>query len=443
MKLFYYLGLIVFLLFASGNPAMGQDYSRMRQELQEQQQRARSNIDNLRKQIETIERQISQTGDEYTRVFQDYQNLEREIALRDEVIVNLEEEGRHLIREIDINRQSINELTEDLQTLIETYQNTLAYLYKSGRIPDMALLFTAESINQMLIRSYFLNKFQEYRNRQADQITEAQEELEATRGDLLSNLGKNDDLLGEKQTEQNRLQERKEQLQEIVELARHDVNALSDEKSSKESELRELESTFNELLEEEARVREAESNRLRQIEAERRRRLAEAEDAGDEAAIARYSAPVRSASLPSEEDFAVLEESFGSAKGNMPWPVEYGAISARFGNKVNPLYGTEVNNPGVEIATEARSPVRVVHEGFVYAVRSLPGFGTCIFVKHGRYITVYGNLSEVRVRRETTLQAGDIIALSGDDNSLKGQALFFMVREGDMNLDPEQWITRN
>ncbi|MEX2403350.1 MAG: peptidoglycan DD-metalloendopeptidase family protein [Balneolales bacterium] len=443
MKLFYYLGLSAFLVIILNLAAGAQDYNSMRQELQEEQNKARSNINSLREQIEAAEQQISRVDDEYNRVYQKYQNLEREIALRDEVIINLQDEGRHLLQEIDINRQSIKELADDLERLIGNYQKTLTYLYKNGRIPDVALLLTAGSINQMLIRSYYLNRFDEYRQDQSDQIEAAQEELEKTKNELVANQEKNDVLLAEKQSEQEKQRQGISQQQEIVENTRRNRQRWRDRLASYESEVDELEDTLSKLINDEVEIREAENNKLRIIEAERKRRLAEAEDVGDEAAIARYSSPSRSAGLPSEEEMTIVEESFSKAKGELPWPVEYGAISAQFGNKVNPLYGTKVNNPGVEIATEAQSPVKVVHDGYVFAVQSLPGFGTCIFVNHGRYITVYGNLSEVRARRNAHLKAGDIIGLSGDDNSLKGQALFFMVREGNINLDPEQWITRN
>ena len=443
MKILCYLALTVSLMLCVGTIANGQDYNRLRQELQEEQQKARTTIDALRQQIQNAERQISRAEDEYSRIFQEYQKMEREIALREEVIKNLQTEGEHVAVELRLNEQSIEELTEDLERLIANYQETLTYLYKNGRIPDLALILTAGSINQMLVRSYYLSRFEDHRKRQADQITRAQEELEQTKQELIATRQRNEELLAEKQTEQEKQRQGITRQERNIELIRQDQRANRQKLADYESEVRELENTLTGFIEEEARIREAESNRLRLLEAERKRRLAEAEDAGDAVAISRYSSPSRTSGMPTEEEYAIMEDTFSESKGTLSWPVDGGAISAQFGNKVNPLYGTEVNNPGVEIATEARSPVRVVHDGYVFEIQSLPGFGTVVFVKHGRYITAYGNLSEIRVRRNTYLRAGDVIGLSGDDNSLKGRALFFMVREGNQNLDPEQWITRN
>ncbi|MEX0684786.1 MAG: peptidoglycan DD-metalloendopeptidase family protein [Balneolales bacterium] len=442
MRFISYITVITAILFIFCMKADGQDYNRIRQELQDEQNKARSNIDALRQQIENAEKQISQTEGEYNRLFQEYQQKERELALREEIIKNLQKEGNHLNQELELNRKSIQELTNDLDRLILNYQKTLKYLYKNGRIPDIALILTAESINQMLVRSYYLNKFDDYRQRQADQIDEAQAELEKTKEELIDNQQRNEEILAEKQREQNTQRQRITQQEKNIQVIQSNQRAIKEQLARYESEVSELENTLKGFIEEEIRIRESESNRLRILEAERKKRLAEAEEAGDALAISRYSSPTRTARLTSSEEIAIVEEAFSKAKGEMPWPVESGVVSAGFGNKVNPLYGTKVNNPGVEIATESQSPVRVVHEGIVFAIQTLPGFGACVFVKHGRYITVYGNLSEIRVRKNTYVQAGDVIGLSGDDNSLKGQALFFMVRDGEVNLDPEQWITK-
>ncbi|NIT56568.1 MAG: peptidoglycan DD-metalloendopeptidase family protein [Aliifodinibius sp.] len=135
-----------------------------------------------------------------------------------------------------------------------------------------------------------------------------------------------------------------------------------------------------------------------------------------------------------------IETRFASNKGKLPWPVDSRTIAEHFGNKVHPVYGTKTPNLGIEIVTDAQSSVEAVHEGYVIDVRPIPGYGDVIFVKHGRFITAYGNLSEVMVRKSEVLSKGDILGLSGDEDSPKGESLFFLIRENDKNLDPENWL---
>ena len=241
------------------------------------------------------------------------------------------------------------------------------------------------------------------------------------------------------------LEQRKRDQEQQVETLRRDRERLVQRLSATRNEVDNLESTLTELIEEESRIRQAEQERLKRLEEERQRRLASAENIRSrrdrEDQVSRFSTPVQPSTLPTEEQLGNLETSFEQLKGELPWPVSSGVISTRFGNRVNPVYGTSINNPGIEIVAEPRSEVRAVHDGFVFAVQPISGFGNCVFVKHGRYITVYGNMSNITVNRNTHVQKGEVIGRSGDENSLKGASLFFMIRDRNNNLDPEIWIS--
>ena len=140
--------------------------------------------------------------------------------------------------------------------------------------------------------------------------------------------------------------------------------------------------------------------------------------------------------------FTINGESFAQNKGELPWPVESSTISEHFGRKRHPVYGTVTPNLGIEIVTKPRAPVKAVHPGYVIAVQPFPGYGDVVLVKHGRFITAYGNLSQVSVRDGTILDQGEQVGLAGDQDSTKGESVFFLVREDNKNLDPENWLRK-
>jgi septal ring factor EnvC (AmiA/AmiB activator) len=146
--------------------------------------------------------------------------------------------------------------------------------------------------------------------------------------------------------------------------------------------------------------------------------------------------------LPNVGDLDEIEKQFIGLKGKLPWPVDGGAVAARYGTKVHPVYKTRIDNPGIEIAIEPRSAVRAVHDGYVLSVQPITGFGDVVIVNHGRYKSVYGNLSEVSTYKSAPIKQGDIVGLSGDENSAKGQVVFFMIWEKGKNIDPETWIAK-
>ncbi|MDG5766783.1 peptidoglycan DD-metalloendopeptidase family protein [Balneolales bacterium ANBcel1] len=440
------ISLLLLSLLLAAPPALhGQNYQNLRMQLEEQQEKARADIQSLRRQIIGFQDQISSAEDEYTRNYEQFQNLQREISLRNAVIRTMEQERASILEELRLTQNQIDDLNRDLQTLIDNYKSTLTYIYKHGRIPEEVLLLTSASLNQMLVRSYYLNRFEDHRQKQAQQIYDMQEELETRERELEDARSRNRQNIAETEEERQRLELRKEEQQRQIARLQRDRERLEQRLSATRNEAENMESTLSELIEEEARIRQAEQERLRRLEQERMRRLANAENIRSrrerEAQIDRFSRPVEPADRPTDEQLRAIENSFEEQKGRLPWPVASGVVSARFGNRVNPVYGTSINNPGIEILTDARSEVRSVHDGYVFAVQPIPGFGNCIFVKHGRYITVYGNLTEILVERNAFVEEGDVIGASGDENSLKGPSLFFMIREQSTNLDPETWFS--
>lgn len=442
LKIIFLLSFLLCLCVTAGKT---QNYQNIRLELQSQQQNARSEIQMLRRQIIGFEEQVSRATDRYTRNYEQFRNLEREIALRTAVIRSLEQERISLQQELHVTQQQIDDLNRDLKTIIDNYKATLTHLYKHGRTSDELLLLTASSINQMLVRSYYLQRFEEYRTNQAKQIMELQEELALRESELEDAQERNRKNRADTEKEQRELEQRKRQQERQVADLRRDRDRLQQRLNATRREAASLETTLTELIEEESRIRIAEQERLARLEEERLRRLASAENIRSrrerEAQIARFSDPVTSSSIPTDEQLGILEQSFEQRKGQLPWPVSSGVVSTQFGSRVNPVYGTRIDHPGIEIVTEPRSQVRAVHDGYVFAVQPISGFGNCVFVKHGRYITVYGNMSEITVNRNSMVRRGDVIGRSGDENSLKGSSLFFMIRDQNTNLDPEIWIS--
>src|SRR5690625_7582664 len=104
--------------------------------------------------------------------------------------------------------------------------------------------------------------------------------------------------------------------------------------------------------------------------------------------------------------------------------VESEGKTQKYGERIHPVFNTRTSNLGIDISALAASPVRVVSDGYVYAVQPLQGYGDMIFVHHGSYITAYGNLSDIYVRRNQLLQSGDVIGLSWNADSMRGSVLY-------------------
>ena len=435
---------IMFLLLCSITPAKGQDYKKMREEIIQKQRNTRAEIIELNNQIDEFQERLNLAEQKYDRLLRQYENLKRVIALQEQKISKLELEQQQIQEEISLTAREIIQNEQQLKELTERYEKTLSYVYKHGRASQLALIMSSASINQMLVRSHYLDKFETYRQDQARQLNNTRQRLVQNKEQLEQGKEKNKAVLAEIQAEKEEQIEKRRLQEKNVAILRSDRQQIQERLGEVQRQKDKLNNVLTSLILEEERVRKEQEARIRRMEEARRQRLAEARAIVDEEErareVARYSKPIPSAGFMDEATLSEIEQSFAAAKGKLPWPVDSSTISERFGRRRHPIYGTITPNLGIEIVTKSQDPVRVIHDGLVIAILPMTGFGDVVVVKHGKFFTAYGNLSRVLTREQAHLSEGEIIGLAGDENSARGESVFFMVRENNTNLDPEDWI---
>ncbi len=140
----------------------------------------------------------------------------------------------------------------------------------------------------------------------------------------------------------------------------------------------------------------------------------------------------------------LIGDNFLDNKGRLPWPVERGTITAHFGTHQHPIlkYVTEKND-GIDITSSGKTKARSIFKGEVTAITAISGANMTVIVKHGKYLTVYNNLVNVKVRKGdnvvTKQELGDVFADPADNNS---STIKFMIYDQQKFLDPELWIAK-
>jgi len=392
-----------------------ESYDELRSELIEKQETTRSQIENLQEQIDSYLERLGYATERYDQMYQQYEELTRVIALQQEKINQMNRERRQILDEIELVEAEQEALQDRLNELIDRYQSTLSYIYKYGRTQELALLLTSSSVNQLMIRSYYLSRFDEHQQEQMEEIRETQTEYEQARKDLEAARERNREALAAIREETQELAEKEQQQRRNIDLLQRDRNNLETQVQIRQNQLNELSEALNELIAEEQRLEE----------------------------IANSEGIIRASPI-SEEEMTSFGSQFDDLRGGrMPWPVDNGVITERFGERVHPVFRTTTNVPGVDIAAPPRSTVRAVSDGYVFEVVPFPDFGEVVLVKHGTYYTAYGNLSSIYARKNQVVNQGDVIGLSGDENNLRGEVLFFLVREGSEFVNPERWLQKS
>jgi len=188
-------------------------------------------------------------------------------------------------------------------------------------------------------------------------------------------------------------------------------------------------------LEKEAAEREARAAEKARVEAER---TAAAEAKAHEKEIA------ETAKKPKEEPVFVSSEdqrisgSFESNRGRLPIPITgpYSIVS-HFGQyNVEGLKGVMLDNKGINIKGQAGARARSIFDGEVSAVFGVGGT-MGVMIRHGKYISVYCNLSSVSVRKGQRVTTRQVLGTIGSENILQ-----FQLRRQIDKLNPEKWLGR-
>jgi septal ring factor EnvC (AmiA/AmiB activator) len=431
------IGVVIFALLM-GVDSFAQTYQEKREELLKRQENTRAEINVLEARIKNYQQRVSQAEARFDKSFEQFQSLNNLIALQDDKISSLQEEQGQIEAEIELTEKEIELREQELEQLIENYKQIILYAYKNGRAGNLELLLTSESINQMLVRSNYLQRFEEQKAKQADLIKQNKKELDEVKASLQDSYKKNTEVIEEIRVEKEELGDQRQQQEQTVERIKQERSTWLEELRKTRQEKENLESAFTTLISEEESLREAENERLRKLA--EARNIADAARRADE--VEKYSTPITRENFVSDEVLITYENAFAQAKGQLPWPVNSKTVAKKFGRIRNPLHGSVTEHPGIDIVAEAGATVQAVSPGYVINIVPMMGYGNVVVVKHGSYYTAYGNLSEITVDIGTVLQQGDKVGSSGVVSSELGEVLFFAVRDGTEFVNPQTWLSK-
>ncbi|MFB6274398.1 MAG: murein hydrolase activator EnvC [Salinibacter sp.] len=381
-------------------PAHGQDLEAQRRSTEER-------LNQLQKQIQREKSRLAETKQAQKASQKKLKSLQREIALREELVSTYQTRLKQLSRERSRLRDTLQTLQTRLATLREEYQRRLVHAYKYGRLHDLALLLASRSINQMLIRARYLQRFAADRREQQSAIQQAAAEVRQSRRQLAKKRAETRQLLAEARTERQNLRALERDRRQVIDKLRTRRSELKKQIEKKKKQARQLQ------------------KRIRQLVARANRK---AEESSPESAPPEVSAN--------------LSASFQKNKGSLPWPTN-GAVTVDFGPRVDPVHNTTTSHPGILIATNPKSPVRAIFDGVVSGIDFVPGYGTYVVIRHGEYLSVYSNFSSLSISKNQRVKAGQVIGKSGTKSEPRGASLFFGVvnRSTSEFVDPTPWLS--
>jgi septal ring factor EnvC (AmiA/AmiB activator) len=402
----------------------------------------------IQKEIDDLRRTLNDTKRNKKAGLGQLAMVQRKLRLREQAIGNINQQINIIQGTIGKSREEIGRLKGELDTLKSQYAKSIVYAYKNRSNYDfLNFIFSAASFNDALRRIEYLRSYRLYREEQAATIKNTQNLLQSKISGLEMTRKEKDAVLQKQEKQKEELESEKKEKNEILSKLKAREKEISKELTSKQKADKKLKTAINVAIQ-------------REIRLAREKALAEAKAKEAAAAAANANKPATepankpatgaiAAAPKKEKSYSVLESTpeglrlsggFENNRGRLPWPVDKGNVKIHFGKysiEGTKLYG---NNPGITVETEPGTPVKAVFEGEVSRIFDIEG-NWSVLVRHGKYFTVYSNLSSVSVAKDAKVVAGQTLGRAGTNTDGDGEIEFLLMQES-RNLDPESWIRR-
>lgn len=342
--------------------------------------------------------------------------ISRNIADRKQLINNIGTEINAINLQMDSLNMQKDELEQNLKLLKADYAQliTQTHYTQSKHLAPLLFVLSADSFDKMYRRIRYLQEFADYRKQQAQQIESIQAEITLKNQTLEAN---------------------RKSKQEIIQLKERENEKLAGDQRKQNkmlSELKKKESQLRAKQKQQQKKADELNNRIEKLIAEEVAKSKKKQTTGGKTTT--------KIELTKEE--ALIAGNFEKNKGRLPWPVEKGYISKKYGVQPHPvLEHVTINNKGIHIKTNANSDARAVFEGEVTKCFSIPGSNNAVIIKHGNYYTVYANLTQLYVKAGDKVspkqKIGRIYTDPEDDNNTE---LELQIRKETTTENPANWL---
>jgi septal ring factor EnvC (AmiA/AmiB activator) len=447
MTLQRFVFLVLFLMTVVGASAQ-----QSREELQKKEQE-------LKKELSDLNRQLSETQKNKKLSLNELALIKRKVAKREELVRSINNQINELDNTIYLNEMDIYRLRKELDTLKLKYAKSIVFAYKSrGSYEYLNFLFSARNFNDAIKRMAYLKSYRQNRETQAIAIAQSRAML-TQKVDVLNSNKKERLVTLSAQSEQLKvLQEDKKAQDKVVAQLKGQESAIAKQIKEKEKQRVRMQQAVMAIIKREIdeAARKDRIAKQKAIDDAKKNAAASASKNNNNDNAAKNSTAVNSAKnnepivlakagsrpyspFESTEEGRETSMHFEQNKGRLPWPVDRGNVFIEFG--VSTVPGTKLTqkSDGIHIALPEGSVVKSIADGEVSYVGEVNG-DQVVMVRHGKYFTVYQQLSSASVSVGREVKAGSTLGRSGKSIDGEGSIIFTINNERGVPLNPDQWL---
>ena len=365
-------------------------------DLQKQKEQTLSRISNTSKLIE----EAAESQAENTHKLD---LITSQIATRNDLIQNINQQIKFYSNEISHRVQRILYHEKQRDSLLEQYAHfvkSVQFLQKKHEV--LLYVLASRNLTQMYRRIRFYREYLQYQHSQYDALTAINQQLHTERDSLIAAQNTLVLLRNEEYTSRNQLLNEKTLYNKELNRLLKREKELKQQRLEYQKKVQELNRAINKLLEEEAAL-----NRKQKHDA----------------------------------IYKKLSKNFAANKGKLPWPILTGAIIRGYGTQESKLLkGIKTSSEGVDIAASKNATVRCVCNGKITKIARIPGGNDVVIIRHGDFLTLYSNLTNIIVNVGDEVRAGQAIGQIYTTPNTNQGILHFEIWKEFRSLDPKTWL---
>jgi septal ring factor EnvC (AmiA/AmiB activator) len=388
---------LILLIFTSLN-----SFSQTRKELEAQRKELQAEVNKIRSLL-------SQTRSVEKNELDELAEINLQINAQTKLINAFTAESRALNKEIYGNEKEIKKLSNELKVLKDDYADMIFKSYKSkSKNSRIMFLLSSENFHQAFKRLQYMKQYTDFRKAQGVQVSKKSDELLVLNDTLSVRKKEKEILVAESKKEKQKIDKQKVEQQDVVNKIKKQEKKYISQIKKKQREERQIDKKIKRIIQ--TAINKSNNNTKNS----------------------------KGFSLTSEGKIVAAE--FEGNKGKLPWPLEKGVVSRRYGKQKHPsLPGITVDSGGVHIRTEKDAKARAIFNGTVLQIQSVSG-KKAVYIQHGNYITLYNNLETVTVKKGDKVTTKQSIGKVYTDKISKKTILKFQIWKNTKRLNPADWI---
>ena len=349
-----------------------------------------SDVKKIKKELEAVKNNLSayvtQLDGEMERIQENIASLETQIEEKTTQIVQTEAQ--------------LNEAIEIENAQYESMKKRIKFMYEKGDDYYLELLFSADSVPDMLNKADYIEQLSAYDRKMLDQYVATTKYVELCKQQLETD----EEVLEEAKVD---VEKEKEAVEELIGEKEQQINSYAYDISNKEQAIKEYEADI------------AEQNQI-------------IKDL--EAAVAAERQAIYDAEHPK----------ITYDGGVFAWTApSYKRISDDYGERIHPILGTKQFHNGVDMAAQGGSPILAAYDGEVVAASYSSSMGNYIMIDHGNTLyTIYMHASALYVKKGDVVTRGQQIAAVGSTGRSTGNHLHFSVRLNGSYVSPWNYLSK-